>query len=149
MRAALCSAFTGPEDLRIGEIDEPKPTSDEILIDVYVASVSFMDQLLVSGLYQMRPPTPFVSGTEAAGVVIAVGDKVTRFQRGDRVACGGWTGGTQRQVFWQRDRSGAAIGRTRAKRVGTTCCTPSARPVAVIFPTSVFARRTNPNLPGS
>ena len=30
MRAVLCSAFTGPEDLRIGEIEEPKPASDEI-----------------------------------------------------------------------------------------------------------------------
>ena len=93
MRAVLCSAFTGPEDLCVGEIEEPKPASDEILVDVHAASVSFMDQLLVSGRYQMRPSTPFVPGTEAAGVVIAVGGKVTRFQPGDRVACGSWTGG--------------------------------------------------------
>ena len=73
MRAVLCSAFTGPEDLRIGEIEAPEPASDEILIDVYAASVSFMDHLLVSGRYQMRPSTPFVPGTEAAGIVIAVG----------------------------------------------------------------------------
>jgi NADPH2:quinone reductase len=93
MRAVLCSAFTGPEDLRIGEIEEPKPASDEILIEVNAASVSFMDQLLVCGLYQMRPPTPFVPGTEAAGTVVAVGASVTRFRRGDRVACVTWTGG--------------------------------------------------------
>ncbi len=30
MRAVLCSAFTGPEDLRVGEIDEPTPAGDEI-----------------------------------------------------------------------------------------------------------------------
>jgi NADPH2:quinone reductase len=52
-----------------------------------------MDQLLVSGGYQMRPPTPFVPGSEAAGIVIAVGGQVTKFQPGDRVACGSWTGG--------------------------------------------------------
>jgi NADPH2:quinone reductase len=52
-----------------------------------------MDYLLVSGRYQMRPPTPFVPGTEGAGVVVAVGAKVTRFSPGDRVACGSWTGG--------------------------------------------------------
>lgn len=103
MRAVLCSAFTGPEDLRIGEIDEPKPANDEILIDVHAASVSFMDQLLVSGLYQMRPPTPFVPGTEAAGVVVAVGGKVTRFRPGDRVACSSWTGGyAERMVAKER-----------------------------------------------
>lgn len=53
MRAVLCHSFTGPRDLWLGEIAEPKPSSDEILIDVHAASVSFMDQLLVSGLEQM------------------------------------------------------------------------------------------------
>jgi NADPH2:quinone reductase len=93
MRAVLCSAFTGPQDLSIGEIEAPKPARDEILVEVHAASVSFMDQLLVSGLYQMRPPTPFVPGTEAAGIVVAVGEGVTRFRLGDRVACVSWTGG--------------------------------------------------------
>jgi NADPH2:quinone reductase len=104
MRAVICNAFTGPEDLRIGEIEAPKPASDEILIDVHAASVSFMDQLLVSGGYQMRPPTPFVPGTEAAGIVIAVGEKATRFQPGDRVACQNWTGGYAERMIakeWQ------------------------------------------------
>jgi NADPH:quinone reductase len=105
MRAVLCSAFTGPEELRIGEIDEPVPASDEILIDVHAASVSFMDHLLVSGLYQMRPSTPFVPGTEAAGVVIAVGAKVTRFQPGDRVACGNWTGGYAERMVAKESKS--------------------------------------------
>ena len=93
MRAVLCSAFTGPSELQIGAIEEPKPASDEILIDVHAASVSFMDHLLVSGGYQMRPPTPFVPGTEGAGTVVAVGEKVTRFRPGDRVACCSWAGG--------------------------------------------------------
>jgi len=93
MRAVLCRAFTGAEDLCIGEMPEPKPSSDEILVEVHAASVSFMDHLLVSGRYQMRPSTPFVPGTEAAGIVLSVGENVTRFQPGDRVACWGWTGG--------------------------------------------------------
>ena len=112
MRAVLCSAFTGPEDLEIADIEEPKPAGDEVLIDVHAASVSFMDQLLVSGGYQMRPPTPFVPGTEGAGVVIAVGDKVTGFRSGDRVACGTWTGGyAERMVAkeWKCVRLPAAV----------------------------------------
>jgi NADPH2:quinone reductase len=92
MKAVICSAFTGAEDLRVGETEEPEPASDEILIEVHAASVSFMDHLMISGLYQMRPSTPFVPGTEAAGIVIAVGGKITRFQPGDRVACGSWMG---------------------------------------------------------
>jgi D-arabinose 1-dehydrogenase-like Zn-dependent alcohol dehydrogenase len=112
MRAVLCSAFTGPEDLRIGEIEEPKPAGDEILIDVHAASVSFMDHLLVSGRYQMRPPTPFVPGTEAAGVVIAVGGKITRFRPGDRVAAVGWTGGYAERMIakeWKSVRLPAGV----------------------------------------
>jgi NADPH:quinone reductase len=105
MKAVLCSSFTGPGDLRLGEIDEPKPAADEILIDVHAASVSFMDQLVVSGLYQMRPPTPFVPGTEASGVVVAIGDKVTRFAPGDRVACSAWTGGYAERMIAKESKS--------------------------------------------
>jgi NADPH:quinone reductase len=129
MRAVLCSAFTGPEDLRIGEIEEPKPASDEILIDVHAASVSFMDRLLVSGRYQMRPSTPFVPGTEAAGVVIAVGEKVTRFQPGDRAACASWTGGYAERMIakeWESVRLPAGVAFETAATVlhnyGTAHC---------------------------
>ena len=73
MKAVLCTAFTGPEGLEIGEADEPVPAADEILFDVHAASVSYMDYLLISGGYQMRPETPFVPGTEAAGIVVDIG----------------------------------------------------------------------------
>ncbi|HUG21547.1 NADPH:quinone oxidoreductase family protein [Piscinibacter sp.] len=63
-----------------------------MLIDVHAASVSFMDCLMVSGKYQMKPATPFVPGTDAAGIVRAVGPGVTGFEPGDRVACSHWTG---------------------------------------------------------
>jgi len=105
MKAVLCHSFTGPGDLRVGEIDEPRPAADEILIDVHAASVSFMDQLLVSGLYQMQPPTPFVPGTEASGVVIAVGDKVTTLKPGDRVACSSWIGGYAERMTAKASKS--------------------------------------------
>ncbi|SCB54014.1 NADPH2:quinone reductase [Bradyrhizobium shewense] len=105
MKAILCHSFTGPGDLRLGEIDVPKPAGDEILIDVHAASVSFMDQLLVSGLYQMRPQTPFVPGTEASGTVVAIGDRVTRFAPGDRVACSSWTGGYAERMIAKESKT--------------------------------------------
>jgi NADPH:quinone reductase len=93
MRAVLCERFEGIGALRLGETPEPAPAEDEVLIDVHAASVSYMDYLMICGRYQLRPALPYVPGTDAAGVIVAVGDKVERFRCGDRVACANWFGG--------------------------------------------------------
>ena len=64
------------------------------------ASVSYMDYLMTTGLYQLRPPLPYVPGTDAAGIVLACGDQVTRFRVGDRVCCGNWFGGFAEFDHW-------------------------------------------------
>jgi NADPH2:quinone reductase len=92
MRAVICEAFDGPQALRIGELPSPAVPPGHLLIDVHAASISFMDCLMVSGQYQMKPATPFVPGTDAAGIVREVGAGVTGFEAGDRVACSHWTG---------------------------------------------------------
>jgi NADPH2:quinone reductase len=92
MRAVVCESFAGLDALKMGDMDDPLPAAGEILVEIHAASVSFMDCLMVAGKYQMRPQTPFVPGTDAAGVVKVVGAGVTRFKPGDRVACGGWVG---------------------------------------------------------
>jgi NADPH:quinone reductase len=93
MRAVVCNAFEGIKALSLTEAAEPKPSADEVLIDVHAASVSYMDYLMTCGGYQMRPALPYVPGTDAAGVVVACGDRVTRFRPGDRVSCENWFGG--------------------------------------------------------
>ncbi len=93
MRAVLCSAFDGIGALAVGEAPKPHPRADEVLIEVHAASVSYMDHLMICGGYQMRPPLPYVPGTEAAGVVVAWGEQVRRFRAGDRVCCENWLGG--------------------------------------------------------
>jgi NADPH:quinone reductase len=105
MRAVLCTAFEGIKSLSIGETAEPHPRPDEVLIDVYAASVSYMDYLMVSGGYQMRPPLPYVPGTDAAGVVVAVGSQVDRFRPGDRVTCEAWYGGFAEQMTAKAGRT--------------------------------------------
>ena len=87
MRAILCNAFEGIKALSLAEAAEPRLAADEVLIDVHAASVSYMDYLMTCGGYQMRPALPYVPGTDAAGVVVACGEQVTRFHRGDRVSC--------------------------------------------------------------
>jgi NADPH:quinone reductase len=105
MRAILCDRFEGIQALRLGEAPEPAPADDEVLIDVHAASVSYMDYLMASGGYQLKPTLPYVPGTDAAGIVVAVGDKVTRFRPGDRVACGNWFGGFAERMVAKASKS--------------------------------------------
>jgi NADPH2:quinone reductase len=105
MRAVLCTAFEGIKSLRMGEISEPRPKPDEVLIDVHAASVSYMDYLMVSGGYQMRPSLPYVPGTDAAGLVVAAGSQVDRFRPGDRVTCEGWHGGFAERMTAKASRT--------------------------------------------
>lgn len=92
MRAILCSDFNGADALTLGDAPVPVPAPDELLIDVRAAAVSFMDKLMAEGGYQMRPDLPYVPGTDAAGVVLQVGEDVTGFQPGDRVVGQMWHG---------------------------------------------------------
>jgi NADPH2:quinone reductase len=99
MHAVVCRSFSGVDGLEFGEMPAPKPGAGQILVEVHAAAVNFMDCLLVAGKYQLRPQTPFVPGTDAAGIVAAVGDGVTRFKPGDRVACSNWTGAYSPQMI--------------------------------------------------
>jgi NADPH2:quinone reductase len=93
MRAVICNSFNGIGALEFGEFADPVPGPGQVLIDVHAAAVSFMDTLMVSGLYQLKPALPFVPGSDAAGIVLAVGEGVQRVRVGDRVACSHWHGG--------------------------------------------------------
>ena len=62
-------------------------------VAIQAASLNFPDLLIVQNKYQMKPPLPFVPGSEFAGLVDAVGDGVTHLKVGDAVAAFGGTGG--------------------------------------------------------
>jgi NADPH2:quinone reductase len=64
-----------------------------VLIEIKAASLNFPDLLIVQNKYQMKPPLPFVPGSEYAGVVEAVGEGVTNLKVGQNVACLSGTGG--------------------------------------------------------
>lgn len=92
MRAIHCTAFNGIDALDLADATDPRPAPNEVLVDVHAASVGYMDYLMATGGYQLRPPLPYVPGTDAAGVIVACGEKVTRFKVGDRVCCSNWFG---------------------------------------------------------
>ena len=76
--------FGGPEVLVPSERATPRPAAGEILIRHRAVGLNFIDTYYRSGLYPVALPA--ILGSEAAGVVEAVGDGVTRFRVGDRVA---------------------------------------------------------------
>jgi NADPH:quinone reductase len=103
MKAILCTEYGENAALRFGDLPAPAPGPREIVVDVHAAAVSFMDLLMTQGKYQMKPPLPYVPGTDAAGIVKAVGSDVTRLRVGDRVACGAWFGAWAEQMLAPED----------------------------------------------
>ena len=93
MRALQITELTGP-DTALKIVDVPEPPAEHpmtpgrgVLVDVHVAGVSFPEVLQTRGEYQVKPPLPFVPGSEVGGVVrsapadsgLAPGDRVAAF----------------------------------------------------------------------
>ena len=86
MKAIIAREFAPLDKLEYGEWPEPEVKDHTVLIAAEAIGVNYPDGLLVQGLYQMKPPTPFVPGMEVAGIVHETGAKVKRVKVGDRVA---------------------------------------------------------------
>ena len=91
MRAIRFSQTGGPDVLELVEVEKPEPKPGQILLRHEAIGINFIDTYLRSGLYPAKLPS--IPGGEAAGVVEAVGEGVTRFKVGDRAASAGVGGG--------------------------------------------------------
>ncbi|MEV0461755.1 NADPH:quinone oxidoreductase family protein [Nocardia tengchongensis] len=69
MRAAVVSKLEGPEAIEVLDIPEPVAYPGGVVIDVHAAGIAFPDVLMTRGLYQMKPPLPYVVGCEVGGIV--------------------------------------------------------------------------------
>lgn len=87
-----------PEQLVLATVRAPAPGPDEITIEVHAAGVNFPDLLVVRGTYQNLAPLPFSPGKEVAGIVSAVGERVTEFRTGDHVLAYVENGGYADQI---------------------------------------------------
>ena len=93
MQAWLCENPVGVEALQWKELPTPEPKAGEVRVAIRAASLNFPDLLIVQNKYQMKPPLPFVPGSEYAGIVEAVGEGVSHVKVGDAVAAFAGTGG--------------------------------------------------------
>ena len=93
MRAIQIVELTGPDSaLQVVELPDPEPShmmtpGSGVVVDVHAAGVSFPELLQTRGEYQVKPPLPFVPGSEVGGVVrsapagaaVSAGDRVAAF----------------------------------------------------------------------
>lgn len=85
MKAIQVPRFGGPEVLEYNDIPTPKPGQGQILVRVHAAGVNPYDTYMRNGMYPIKPPLPYIPGSDAAGTVEAVGDGVKKVKPGDRV----------------------------------------------------------------
>ena len=83
MKAIRVHKPGGAEVLQVDDIPDPTPGPGEVAIDVEAIGVNFIEIYQREGQYPM--PLPFTPGSEAAGIVRALGDGVTELELGDRV----------------------------------------------------------------
>ncbi len=87
MKRAVYSEFGMPETVLKSEIaDTPKPGPGQVLVKMVLSPIHNHDLWTVAGNYGVRPALPAIGGTEAVGVVEALGDGVTNLALGQRVA---------------------------------------------------------------
>jgi len=86
MKAIVFDEVGGPDVLRLGEVPKPDVRPGMVLIKVHAIGVNFADTRFRQGTYVAKPKLPDTPGMEASGVVEAVGDGVTGFAPGMRVA---------------------------------------------------------------
>jgi len=84
MKAIVVSSTGGPEVLEYTDVQTPKPKAGEVLVKIMAVGINYIDVYHRTGLYKLQ--TPFIPGSEAAGVVEALGEGVTDVAKGDRVA---------------------------------------------------------------
>ena len=89
MKAIRVSEFGGPEVLKVQEVPDLKPDSGQVLVRVKAAGVNPVDTYIRAGVYARKPNLPYTPGTDAGGVVEAVGANVKSVKAGDRVYTNG------------------------------------------------------------
>lgn len=89
MKAVVYEEYTPNDDykkiLKVKDVPEPKPKSTEVVFKVKAAALNYNDLWGMRG-QPIPVPLPHISGSDAAGEVIAVGDEVKNIKVGDRVA---------------------------------------------------------------
>jgi len=91
-RAVIADELGPVSNYHLVDHDPGPPSPTQVRISIKATGISFVDVLTAAGGYQVKPPVPFIPGSECAGIVCATGEEVEGFEVGDRVVASGWGG---------------------------------------------------------
>src|SRR5204863_191494 len=86
MKAYHLTAETGIAALKRVDLPEPKVSPGHVLVRIRATSLNFRDLMIANGHYGIAPVFPLIPVSDGAGEIAAVGEGVTRWRVGDRVA---------------------------------------------------------------
>jgi NADPH2:quinone reductase len=130
MRALQCVSFGPPESLVIEDLPDPVPGPGVVVVAVAAAALNFFDTLIIENRYQFKPPLPFSPGGELAGRIVALGEGVTHFAVGERVAA---------YVGWGACRSHVLVRADQLIRIPDALSDEMAAGLLVTYGTSLHA----------
>jgi NADPH:quinone reductase len=98
MKAIRVSEYGGPSVLKLEEVPPPQPGPDQVLVRNHAVGVNPVDTYLRANTDNRGPALPYTPGSDAAGVVEAVGSGVTGVKPGQRVYVGGTLSGAYAEL---------------------------------------------------
>jgi NADPH:quinone reductase len=132
VRAVVCHELGPPSLLRVEDRPEPVSPAGGVVVAVEAAGVNYVDALFVAGQYQIKPPLPFIPGSEVAGRVESVGEGVENVAVGARVLANTGLGGYAERV---------AVGSGAVMSIPDSLAAPQAATFAQSYSTSLYALR--------
>ena len=97
MKAIRVQHFGGPEVLQLKDVPDLTAGPEQVVVQVRAIGVNPVDTYIRAGVHAVKPQLPYTPGSDAAGVVESIGERVTRVKRGDSVYIAGSVSGTYAQ----------------------------------------------------
>ena len=102
MKAIRVQQFGDPSVMKLEDVPAKSAGAGQVLVEVKAVGVNPVDTYIRSGQYALLPPLPYTPGSDAAGVVTAVGSDVQDFKAGDRVYVSGTADGRAHGAYAQQ-----------------------------------------------
>jgi NADPH:quinone reductase-like Zn-dependent oxidoreductase len=101
MKAYQLQAYNSLDSLQLIDLPEPNVGANDVLVKIKANSLNYRELIILGGGYDRNKKLPVIPASDGAGEVVDVGESVTAFQKGDRVASTffrDWESGTATEI---------------------------------------------------